>query len=744
MDTISKSYNINLANYFASRPLYLDETAQKKPNIRRAVELVYQQRSAEAWEDAEDTLFDCQFALAKCAAGKALDLNGDYKALLKEAPNGLLPRRETLLLISDALDLSMHVVNSDFLQFSSQLVGRLLSNKDKHEIFQFIQEVSKAAPKPWLRPLQPCFVPPGGALLRTLVGHTDAVCSVAVLPDGNYIVSRSWNQTIKMWDLVSGTELPNFLVGSNENVQSMALTSDGQCLLTSDGNHYKVKVWNLESGKLTKTFNGPKIEAAAARYGISGYLDMTLKVWDIETGEELYKLSGHKGYIRTVALTSDGLRAISGSDDNTLKVWDILTGKEIYTLTGHKEQVSAVAITKDGTYAVSGSSDKTLKVWNIKTGKELLTLSGHNDKVTAVALSPDGKRAVSGSEDKTIKVWDIKKGVGLSTFTGHTSTILSLAVTSDGQSVVSGSHDKTIKVWNLWRNGESHVEIVHTSNVYAVAITPDKKHIISGSGSRYEPGAKKKWDLLTGEYFCDLDSGFDTFLELGYLDGICPVAVAPSGKRAVVHKICPELYGMFEKQEPNDFMLGVYDSQKWVQIGTLVGHKGPVNAVAITADGRRAVSGSRDETLKVWSLKTEVSAMQVWWWIKKIFGKQELYSLSGHKARVTSVAVTPDGRYVVSGSWDQTVKVWNIRKGREKQTLIGHKGYVTAVAVTQDGLRIVSCSLDQTLKVWDLETGTLFLTFHFEGNPTCCVCGPLNRIIVGDDRGQVYKLVLEE
>ena len=121
---------------------------------------------------------------------------------------------------------------------------------------------------------------------------------------------------------------------------------------------------------------------------------------------------------------------------------------------------------------------------------------------------------------------------------------------------------------------------------------------------------------------------------------------------------------------------------------TLAGHLGPVNGVAITADGRRAVSASLDKTLKVWNLQ----------------GGREVRTLTGHSDAINSVALSSDGRRAVSASDDKTLKVWDVEEGRELRTLSGHLNSVQSVAMSADGQRAVSASWDGTLRVWDLNT----------------------------------------
>jgi hypothetical protein len=124
-------------------------------------------------------------------------------------------------------------------------------------------------------------------------------------------------------------------------------------------------------------------------------------------------------------------------------------------------------------------------------------------------------------------------------------------------------------------------------------------------------------------------------------------------------------------------------------VRTLQGHTGVVAGVALSGDGRRAVSASPDQTLKVWDMETG----------------RALRTLPGHTDSVIGVALSRDGRCAVSASWDRTLKVWDVEAGRELRTLQGHTTWVTGVALSGDGRRAVSASADQTLKVWDVESG---------------------------------------
>ncbi|MGH8650719.1 MAG: TIR domain-containing protein, partial [Gammaproteobacteria bacterium] len=161
----------------------------------------------------------------------------------------------------------------------------------------------------------------------------------------------------------------------------------------------------------------------------------------------------------------------------------------------------------------------------------------------------------------------------------------------------------------------------------------------------------------------------------GHADSVRALALTPDGKRAV--------------SGGDDRTLRVWDLESGRELRTLEGHSGWVRALALTPDGKRAVSGSDDHTLKVWDLESG----------------RELRTLEGHAGWVTALALTPDGKRGVSGSDDRTLKVWDLESEWELRTLEGHTGSVRALALTPDGKRAVSGSYDHTLKVWDLESG---------------------------------------
>ncbi|MEH2422774.1 MAG: hypothetical protein V7K48_18205 [Nostoc sp.] len=201
-------------------------------------------------------------------------------------------------------------------------------------------------------------------------------------------------------------------------------------------------------------------------------------------GSLLFTLTGHSDSVNAVTLPPDGKQVISASRDETLKLWNLETGENERTFHGHSGWVNAVTLTPDGKQVISASRDETLKLWNLETGEDERTFHGHSGSVNAVALTPDGKQVISGSDDKTLKLWNLETGENERAFYGHSDRVTAIALTPDGKQVISGSNDNTLKLWNLHTGENERTFNSHSDRVTAVALTPDGKQVISGSNDK--------------------------------------------------------------------------------------------------------------------------------------------------------------------------------------------------------------------------------------------------------------------
>jgi len=439
--------------------------------------LAYHLVEAGREEELQQLLLDFDWMQAKLAATEVNSLISDYD---------YLPDNSNLRLVQDAMRQSAHVLARDKTQLAGQLLGRLQSFQETR-----IQSILKQARgwngSLWLCPLTASLTSVDGPLIRT-GGHTEWISSVAITPDGRYVVSASYDNTLKVWDIKNGEELRT-LRGHTNEVNAVAVTSDGRCAISASGDS-TLKVWDIESGEELRTLKGHTgpvravIVTLDGRYILSVSDDRTIKVWDIESGEELLTLEGHTDKVNAVTVTPDSRYGISVSDDKTLGIWDIKNGKGLRTLKlkGHANWVNAVAVTPDGRCAISASGDSTLKVWDIKNGEELRTLRGHTNEINAVAVTPDGRCAISASDDSTLKVWDIERGDELRTLKDHTGPVRVVVVTLDGRYTLSTSDDMVLKVWDI-ESGKLIASFSGAAYLTACAISPDGVAIVLGEAS---------------------------------------------------------------------------------------------------------------------------------------------------------------------------------------------------------------------------------------------------------------------
>ncbi|MGD1862221.1 MAG: protein kinase [Leptolyngbyaceae cyanobacterium] len=264
------------------------------------------------------------------------------------------------------------------------------------------------------------------------------------------------------------------------NSVPLAATGDWQCVrvLTGHQSWVTAVAFNPRSATL-----------------VSGSLDDTIKVWDLQTGAEAATLNGHPRGVNDLRISTKGQVLVSCGDDGTVKVWNLAASRLIHTLEGHARDVTSVAIGHRGWILASGSKDKTIKLWKLDKGTAIRTLLGSPAAVRAVAMMPDEASLFSGGLDNKLRLWDLKTGEMVRFFSGHVSPVNDVAVSRDGRFVVSASKDKTLVVWSIGTGSIVHVLKGHNKEINSVAIAPDNRTIISGSSDR----TLKVWDARTGK-----------------------------------------------------------------------------------------------------------------------------------------------------------------------------------------------------------------------------------------------------
>jgi WD40 repeat protein len=616
------------------------------------------------------------------------------------------PKQTAPFAVGAALTLAANALSRRPQELPAQLLGRL-SPEDAPGLEATLKMARSHLASPTLVPLRPSFTPPG-AELRRYEGHGGTISSAIVLADGRRALWESKGATLRLWDLETGTELRHFEVQSQ--VSSVTVLPDGRRALLGCWDH-ALRLYDLEKGAELGRLKGHKRTVSSAtvladgQQALSGSFDQTLRLWDLATGTELRRFEGHENAVSSVAVLFDGRRALSGSWDHSLRLWDLDTGAELRRFEGHGSAVTSVKVLADKRRALSGSYDWTLRLWDLETGTELRRFKGHEGRVNSLAVLAGERRALSGSEDRTMRLWDLDTGTELRRFEGHErgvtsvtaladggsalsvsddgtlrlwdleaakprrfigheSAITSLAVLADGRCALSGSRDWTLRLWDLETGTELRRFKEHEGAVRAVTVLADGRRALSGSND----GTVRLWDLETG-------AELRRFRGHG-AEVVCVTALA-DGQRA--------LLGSW------DGTLRLWDLEMGTELRRFDGY-GWINTVTILANSRHALSGSWHRRRRLWLWDLETGA--------------ELRRLVGHEMPVTSVAVSADGRRALSGSHDKTLRLWDLETGIELHCFRGHEDMVTSVTVLGNGRHGLSASLDKTLRLWDLEAGT--------------------------------------
>jgi len=266
-----------------------------------------------------------------------------------------------------------------------------------------------------------------------------------------------------------------------------------------------VRIWDSEGGVtpgLLQGHEGPVISVAFSSDGrriMSGSSDMTVRVWNTETFEEL--LRKRREFVSCVAYSPDGRQIAIGGHDS-IRIWDAKTLSQ-QAFFQHEGEVNAFAFSPDGRRVVSGSWDGTVRVWGL-TGAQIQRVSHeHEFPVRWATLSPDGRRIVtnpvgldpSRPDRSLVPIWESESGRFLGFLRGHESAVASVAFSPDSQRVVTGAFDWTVRVWDAETLEELLVAFGDAELGLGDCVTysPDGQRIASGGKN-----AVGLWDAETG------------------------------------------------------------------------------------------------------------------------------------------------------------------------------------------------------------------------------------------------------
>ncbi|KAK6370411.1 ribosome assembly [Lithohypha guttulata] len=383
------------------------------------------------------------------------------------------------------------------------------------------------------------------------------------------------------------------------------------------------------------------------------------------------------------------------------------------SISGHGESILAATFSPaTSSLLATGGGDNTARIWDCETGTPKNTLKGHTSWVLVVSFSPDGKILATGSMDNTVRLWDVKTGEALGgPLKGHTKWITSIAwepyhLQQHGKPrLASASKDATVRIWDVPLRRVEETLSGHKGSITCVRWGGIHRIYTSSQDKTIKVWNTKSWNCLHtltahAHWVNHLALSTDFVLRTGYHDHTKKVPETASTEAKVVaarsrFESAARIDGVITERllsasddntiflwQPSSFDPNSNSTPK--PLARLLGHQKQVNHVSFSPDGHYIASASFDNSVKLWNA---------------IDGKF-ITTLRGHVGAVYMCCWSADSRLLVSASKDTTLKVWDMRTQKLKEDLPGHKDEVFAVDWSADGAAVGSGGKDKTVKIW--------------------------------------------
>ncbi len=411
----------------------------------------------------------------------------------------------------------------------------------------------------------------------------------------------------------------------------------------------------------------------------------TLAIIDRKTKQVLHTFKGQKASIKTIAFSPDSRYLITGADDNTVFVYDLLNMKFVGKLTDKMSYPAGLIFTSDGKKLVSGNYDKVIRIWNFEERKLIQKLGGVANVIYNIALSPNGQSlAVTGTPGfgggGFIQVLDLKRGNVAKSFDAN---ILGMDIrySPDGKYMVAGTYNKGIGVWDVLTSQKIEAFERH-DKATAFAISPDSKIMVCSNRDASYPDMTL-YSFPEGEpiktfglphnanIFLFAPDGRSVYVGFNSDDKTFRIDIT-TGKTMQTFRHAGEynsVTGIRKLQLTSDgttLLTGDdYGHVRWYDIITgkelaeSYIHHGRINGMIMLPGSEQIItcggeSAFADTTIRFTDVKS----------------KKNIRTLNGHSNSPSSLAVDPAGKFLFSGSFDRTVRIWNITTGQPIATLV--------------------------------------------------------------------------
>lgn len=557
-----------------------------------------------------------------------------------------------------------------------------------------------------------------------------SIFDAAFHPDGQRVITSSWDGRAVVWDISTGAELQSIdtelglldiIIHPNSSLVAISAFQGGV-------------LWDLETNEFSELSSElaghlPKIFSGDGSTMITDSDNGVLTIVDTEALRILHSFRAHDAPIFAADLNEDESLLLTTSFDGTVKVWDMETYdllqmrstnfegsptrqshfladdeyvlvhdfSEVYLWQWRSDEVMWSLVndsnSNDGFFSLDvspdeqtfllsfGVPDSIVQLRELQTGRLIHEYVGHTDRVQNIEYGPDGKHFVSASLDGTAISWPLRwEGAEKSIFLEAHYTLAwhpTRPIVATARNVDLREGVSIIRLVDTNTGAVLHELEGHRDSVNSLTFTPDGEYLVSGDFIfEGEDAAVYLWDVETGEQMAVLKENSGS-------SWINNIAISPDSH-----------HGAFSLGNTGG-TIAVWDLETGKHIRDLEGHPEDAESVIYSRDGQHLYSGGRDGSLYKWDVQTGEIVLE----------------FVGHDSLIYQLDLIDDGSKLVSGSSDQTAIVWDTTTGEAQSSLIGHNDHVTDVAFSPDGRNIVTASNDGRIIVWDAATGQQYHTF---------------------------------
>jgi WD40 repeat protein len=559
-----------------------------------------------------------------------------------------------------------------------------------------------------------------GQMRHTLTGHKEDVINVAFSPDGSTIATASRDGAVKLWNVATGA-LTRTLSGHTQLVQDIAFRADGGMIATVSRDR-TVKLWEAATGRLVANITGHTDAVLAAEFSPDGgmlataSMDSTARLWSASTGDTIRVLSEHKGAVSNLAFHPNGHVLVTTSYDGTAILWEVASGRAVRTMAGHRNIVTNAQFNLQGDALVTASNDGTLRLWR----SEGLHLNGSAAPIGTIAFSPNGSSISACTTNGSVAQWDARSGAPLRTFEvdvsreGRFTYGGRIALTSDGSAVAALAADGSLRLRDV-ASGELRHMLTGPKVVHHLGFSPDGSLLYAASSE-----AVWLWDTATGRLRRRLDGkDFETTISetplqtfalskdarmLGFVEEDGSVTVLEVGSGAISRRVRPPMPDFYNGgpvaisldakhlASAHGMSVHLWDDQRPESLHVLTS-EGAVETLNFDPTGRILLS-ARESEVVLWDTETGLAVRRF---------TQSIDNL-------TVATLSPDGKFVATGSRDGTVKLWDVTSGQLVLTFTDRISAVRSAAFSSDGKMLASGAEDGQVTVRDLRYLRMTLT----------------------------------